>query len=256
MYASKIDAGIMRRRNERNGMLTVLTTCDMESLHALAAERGARSNTAELGFEELVQIFRGTASAHALALAAGVCRLWRAAACHLRRDILWQLENLAVINGVPEPFLMPHTAEELKLFVRSRPQEAVALLSIKQLREAGAEQSLVAERLDHDDGISFCIAASCDVETRCPVPEETRDSVKADRIRLEKQLRQSGDGDGELPIKCTLEADPDGTVCIMVGDRHVGFVPSSYVPIVALGEARITHMRWGGGHYKARALPR
>ena len=258
------EAEVLRRRNERNGAF-VTATCDIESLRAAAAAHGAMANTAELGVEELVQVF-GRAdfqSAHALAQAARVCRLWRTAASHLRRDLLWQLEHLAVINGVPEQLLMPHSAEELKAFVVRRPREAVAFLSINQLRAAGASQAMIAERLDYDDGILFHVATSRGVDkTESSSKAKSTEAVAKARSALLKMLSTLGDrGESEyqLPIKCTLEATAKG-VQVMVADLHVGFVPESFVPTVALGEARITHLpypSWRGplGNWKARAIP-
>ena len=177
--------------------------------------------------------------------------------------MMWQLQNLSVIDGVPEPLLMPHTAEELKIFVINRPREAAALLSVKQLREAGADPALIAERLDYGDGIMFHIAfcphgvtttqnAEMILASTRDALESTRNALASARNALLRDLRSRGGLNDQLPIKCTLETSHQG-VCVMAGSLHLGFVPDSFVATLALGEARIVSIT--SSAWKARALP-
>ena len=261
---------MMRRRNAQNRVPTfdpLSAAAQLARLQAVAQrarEQKAVERVTDMDRDALVRVFESITSVRALALAARVCSIWREAAVHLRRDLVWQLSNLAVVNGVPEALLIPHSAERLRQWVAERPQEAVCLLSIKQLRAAGAAESLVAQRLDCDDGILFKAAMQCaSLEVAAMAISAAREAVVAELQEEAEEAQSPLPGgrrrawsrtppDESLPLKCRLERDEasEDAVRIIVRGRLVGFVPQSFVATVAVGEARVVSV-YDSGHSPA-----
>lgn len=282
----KSEAGIMRRRNERNGApmppypspitpgrLARLGSCPSpvtpgsistqiaEGNAKPAATSGSAAWQSEIGIDELVAIFwrADLKSASALGVMARVCRAWRKAASHLRRDCVWQLSSLAVIDGVPEAFMVPHSSAQLATWVAERPREAVALLSIRQLRDAGAPAPMVAERLDFGDGIKFTVARPMDAASQSRTARARRELWDEGASGAAQLLCVRN-----LPIVCSLERDaPGGEMRVLVCGRHVGNVPASFAESVELGEARLVSVGFVGWGFQGEwqnwrivALPR
>ena len=214
-----------------------------EQIALQAATHKAHEREVELGVEELAQIFSHVElqpkGAKGLAVLARVCRIWRTAASHLRRDLGWQMRFLAVSSGsgVPDVLLMPHSSEGLRRFVAEEPQHALEMLSISQLRNAGAPVGLIAQRLDFDDGLVIPLTLEVVVATGEPkrisggarararaahahraLPSAAARKKLLDELRgeLSSEPGQGGLGGGRatrrldalLPLACWLELCP------------------------------------------------
>ena len=279
------EATIQQRRNERNHVISPqpLTNAELlvrkEECQKRATACFAEERLTDLSIDELEHVFRhlshtsGT-KASALGVVARVSSAWRHAASELRHDLLWQLSNLTVIDGVPEAFHVPYSKPILSRWISTCPGQAVAFLSIRQLRAAGALPELVAQRLDYDDGLT------CRVLAKLPGANAfngtpTRKSVLSTgmlyrsifvmtnrsqvRSRLEGKAAASGvEVSDLLPLRCTLDAheSASGELSVNVEGRHVGYVASRDAALIVSGEARIVSVDRFGECWRLRALPR
>ena len=221
--SARREAGIQARRNARNGVLPAADISADELLRRAkeVAKRAAACRAAEreceIEHEMLVMIFTHVRSCSELKVVARTCRDWRLAASHVRTDLTWQLQCLSVANGLPEPLLLPHTGNRLRKWVAERPEDAVHLLSIKQLRTAGAPLQLVERRLDFDDGlrVPFAVVGFAEATAVMSAIRSRREAEGVSNVH-ELPFKEL------LPAACTLECvDPDHAVAATTAVAHL-----------------------------------
>ena len=120
------------------------------------------------------------------------------------------------------------------------------MLSIKELRAAGAPDALIARRLDFDDGL------------RVPFTVLSEEAANEALRTLRAALPPGASDEELLPAECSLELQPGPSpspLQIVVAGQIVGHMPAGYAVEARFGGRLVDIGCWQRSRWKVLCVP-